>query len=170
MKKNITKDYSDPDTGKSNKYIISLMGIFLVCLIFVLSYLDSAEYVHCIHLDICEFLEIQGKVYDSQKEGNLVSHTSNQYAFQIHSPIKNFNNSPLIENLNYYRVSIKDDTLPFDFLLLDRYINGFDHMFFRPSLKKESTHIFSQKNVCPSLKNFIASEFFKIIASSIITS
>ena len=56
MKKIITKDHIDPDIGKRDKYVIFLMGIFLVCLIFSLSFLDASEYVHCIDLGICEFL------------------------------------------------------------------------------------------------------------------
>ncbi len=170
MKKIITKDHIGPDMGRRDKYIISLMGIFLVCLIFSLSFLDAAEYVHCIHLDICEFLEIQGKLQDPQKEGNIVSHMRNHDGFQIHSPIKNFHNSALVENLIHCRISIKDDALPFDFFLLDRYINGFDQIFLRPTLKKGGTNFIIQKHAYPSPKNFITSEFFKIIASSIITS
>jgi len=170
MKKIITKDHIDPDMKRRDKYVISLMGVFLVCLIFALSLLDAAEYVHCTHLDICEFLEIQGKLEDPQKERYILSHTKNHDDFQIHSPIKNFHNSPFIENLIHCRISIKDDALPFDFFMLDRYINGFDKIFLCPTLKKGGTNFISQKNAYPSPKNFITSEFFKIIASSIITS
>jgi len=170
MKKIIRKDYLDHDRGKIDKYVIFLMGIFLVCLIFCLSLLDGSEYVNCIHIDICEFLEIQGKLQDSQKEKNIVSHMRNHIDFQIHSPIKNFHNSPLIENLIHCRMSIKDDALPFNFFMLDRYINAFDQIFLLPSLKKGGTNFISQKHAYPSPKNFMTSEFFKIIASSIITS
>ena len=170
MKKIITKDQVYPDMRIRDKYIIFLMGIFLVCLIFTLSFLDGAEYVHCIHLDICEFLEIQGKLQDPQNEINIVSHKKNHDDFQIHSPIKNFHNSLLIENVIHTMISIKDDTLPFDFFMLDRYINGFDQIFLRPTLKKGITNFINQKHAFPSRKNFITSEFFKIIASSIITS
>jgi len=170
MKKMLTKDHLNHDMGRRDKYKIFLMGIFLVCLIFTLSLLDGAEYVHCIHIDICEFLEIQGKLQDSQKEKNIVSHMRNHIDFQIHSPIKNFHDSPLIKNLIHYRISIKDDALPFDFFLLDRYINGFDQILLRASVKKGGTNFISQKHDYPSPKNFMTSEFFKIIASSIITS
>ena len=95
---------------------------------------------------------------------------NNHDDFQIHSPIKNFHNSALVENLIHCRISIKDDALPFDFFLLDRYINGFDQIFLRPILKKGDTNFIIQKNAYPSQKNFMTSEFFKIIASSIITS
>lgn len=39
---------------------LKVLAIFLVCLILALSILDAPEYVHCVHIDICEFLDLHG--------------------------------------------------------------------------------------------------------------
>ena len=37
-----------------------LIKIILICLILVLSILDAPEYINCVHIGLCEFLEIKG--------------------------------------------------------------------------------------------------------------
>lgn len=39
---------------------LKVLAIFLICLILALSVLDAPEYVRCVHVDICEFLDLHG--------------------------------------------------------------------------------------------------------------
>lgn len=39
-----------------------IINIILICLILALSILDAPEYIHCVHVGLCEFLEIQGNL------------------------------------------------------------------------------------------------------------
>lgn len=50
------------------------LKIFLVCLILILSILDAPEYINCVHIGVCEFLEIQGQISNSLKSDNTEHH------------------------------------------------------------------------------------------------
>ncbi len=49
--------------------------IILICLILVLSILDAPEYIHCIHIGLCEFLELRGNL-SNNLESDIMDHHS----------------------------------------------------------------------------------------------
>ena len=51
------------------------IAILLICLILVLSLMDAPEYIHCIHIDLCEFLELHAHL-DNVLKSDHIKHIS----------------------------------------------------------------------------------------------
>ena len=87
------------------------LKIVLVCLILILSILDAPEYIHCIHIGLCEFLELSGHL-----SNNLKSDFKEHHPRVVRNDFFSF-----LENLVYSNELIKKIILfylPFILILL----------------------------------------------------
>jgi hypothetical protein len=84
---------------------LKVLVIFLVCLILTIIILDSPEYVRCIHIGLCEFLETYGHL-DNILKSDILRHISdvikNDLFFIFESLI---NSKHLIQNLTFFLIS-----------------------------------------------------------------
>ena len=141
------------------RFSMRLAGIFLVCLICLLSFLDADEYVHCSHIGICEFLDLKGNVNGlSCDEAENLINQNNIIADYCQYYFKKL----LVHNMAYR------DRLSLSIYYLSEYINPLKKILYPPS-NKAITFLINQEYTVPSIDCFI-SQNLQIIATSSIKS
>lgn len=86
---------------------LKVLAIFLVCLILALSILDAPEYVHCVHIDICEFLDLHGHL-DNVLRSDIIKQITHSVKNNFYFVLKDLTDSKeLIKKLIiFYLVAI----------------------------------------------------------------
>jgi len=75
------------------------LKIFLICLILTLSILDAPEYIHCVHLGLCEFLELNAH-FPNITRSDIKEHHPRTVKNNFFSFLENLvNNNELIKKL-----------------------------------------------------------------------
>ncbi len=140
-------------TNKSKnppKIFLFIVVIFLTYIICSLSLLDGSEYVHCVHVDICEFMELPGNLRLSQIKKLLhFKHLSN----------KIFSKTMRLVH------SGKEFLVNFMFLKRWLCLKRIAKLFFL----KRGPKIIINRTISPINKNFKSHETLKILSTSIIT-
>ena len=149
------------------------LQIFLVCVICTLSILDASEYVHCRHIGVCEFLEINGDLSSSEKIDEIktaINRILNTNPCRIDTRIRyphlfSSSNNPYDSNSFKYRA------LKRQLHILSRYINLLYNQNTLHSPFKESNKIQNNQsyNSC-LIKNCLPSQTLQNLATSIINS
>ena len=149
--------------------------ILLVSLFCSLSLLDAAEYVHCVHPDICEFLELRGHLTASRKAEdvmNAIHRTKNHSLFQINGFVGHLYFFLWFKNMIFSLGAFKNLLWSIPLYILSRYINPYDDRKILSSpLKKGSKIVIPHENIyAPPARYAVPSQTLQIIACCIINS
>lgn len=129
---------------------IKILAIFLIIFLLVLNILDAPEYIHCIHIGICEFLELKAHLEPDVKWNVLYTAKNNFFLM-----LENLTNSKeLIQYLNIF-------FLP---AILKSFKISCSHVKRQNRFLEKSDHPF------PLIENNLTAQILKIVEISIILS
>ena len=132
---------------------LKVLAVFLVCLILALSILDAPEYVHCVHIDICEFLDLHGHL-DNILRSDIIK--------QITHSVKN-NFYFILEDLTDSKKLIKK--------LIIFYLVAILYVFkISCAYKKKDTPLLSTKHKPPLFEENLVHQVLEFVEISVILS
>ena len=110
---------------KKQKFLFIVVSLVLVCLICTLSPIEASEYVHCHHIDVCEFLELSGELSETQKTRIIIELISKiAYQFPTGRNKSSFCFSPWIEGLFTNVASVPKFPLSVSFYIFSKHVKS----------------------------------------------
>ncbi|MGA1875604.1 MAG: hypothetical protein ACMUIA_08345 [bacterium] len=141
------------DMTRKKGLSVAILGILLVCLIGLLNLLDAPEYVNCVDLGICEFLELTCNLKTSRKVEDVIESMAqimDHYLFQ---------RSYLVSRLGLF------------YYVLSRHVSPYyNRDIGNPSFEKGIQVVTDQKDTPSTAQSCLPSTTLRIIAASIMRS
>lgn len=120
---------------------IKLLSMLLVCLILTLSILDAPEYINCVHIGLCEFLELSASIEILQPDiERHISYTTRNIFYSVlenYINITDKENSINNLNISYIPAIINSSKISFDFTKIQNGITA----------KQRATAVFDEESL-----------------------